>query len=123
MKINNPNSFIAFNVPILRDYVNTLISIIDEHAQMSPDRKMFGMSYTEFRQDLFKSLDNIEHGSNRINATVSSLKKFSRQRTKANMKWVDLEQVVERALIITQGELKKHIKMVKKDIPTTCLKF
>src|SRR5208337_2347363 len=73
-EINNPNSFIAFNIPILRDYVEALMPIIDIHAESRQNFELFGMSYQEFREDILKLLENMEHGSSRINATVSGLK-------------------------------------------------
>lgn len=68
-EINNPNSFITFNIPILRDYLETIAPVIDSYAYDHPDYELFGMSYPEFRKDLFKLLENIEHGAHRINFT------------------------------------------------------
>jgi hypothetical protein len=34
------------------------------------------MSYPEFRKDIFKLLDNIDHGSGRISYFVGNLKEF-----------------------------------------------
>jgi len=79
-EINNPNGFIIFNIPILRDYLQELMSIVDGHMKEGPKRKLFGRSYKDFRKDLFNLLDNVEHGSQRINAAVSELKDLSRRR-------------------------------------------
>jgi PAS domain S-box-containing protein len=81
-EINNPNGFIIFNIPILRDYLQELMPIVDRHMKEDPKHRMFGRSYKDFRKDLFNLLDNIEHGSQRINAAVSELKDFSRRREK-----------------------------------------
>jgi len=78
-EINNPNNFISFNMPILRDYLSALLSLTDETAQARPELVFFGMAYPEFREDVFRLLENVRNGSDRINAIVFQLKTFSRQ--------------------------------------------
>ena len=58
-EINNPNSFIAFNIPILRDYLKALMPIIDNHVASRPNFELFGMSYQEFREDVLKLVENM----------------------------------------------------------------
>ena len=83
-EINNPNTFISFNIPILRDYLQELMPIIDGFAEQHPNLELCSMKYQEFREDLFKLVANMEHGSSRINAIVSDLKRFVRKRDKSN---------------------------------------
>jgi PAS domain S-box-containing protein len=73
-EINNPNSFITFNIPILRSYLQELLPIVDVYARAHPDFAVCRMPYGEFRRDIFKLVDNLEHGSSRINATVAALR-------------------------------------------------
>ena len=77
-EINNPNNFISFNIPILREYIDELIEIADRHTANQPKLELFHMSYPDFRQDLFKLLENIEHGADRIDAYVKNLREFYR---------------------------------------------
>ena len=58
-EINNPNSFVTLNLPILRDYLNELLPIVDDFARKKPDFELFNMGYPEFRKDISKLLDNI----------------------------------------------------------------
>jgi len=120
-EINNPNSFIAFNIPILRDYVEALMPIIDIHAESRQNFELFGMSYQEFREDILKLLENMEHGSSRINATVSGLKEFARKREKTERSLVDIRQVVEKSVALCRSEIKKRVRsfevMVPQQIP------
>jgi signal transduction histidine kinase/DNA-binding NarL/FixJ family response regulator len=109
-EINNPNSFILINIPILRDYLAELLPIVDSYAKDHPDFELFFMPYEELRQDIFKLLENMEHGSNRINATVSGLKEFARKREKSERQLVNMEQAAERAVILCRAELRKRIK-------------
>ena len=116
-EINNPNGFIIFNLPILRDYLQELIPIVDNYMADHPDRSMFGRPYPEFRKDLFKLLDNIEHGANRINTTVSGLNDFSRKREKLEPSRIDLKPVIEHAVSICREEIRKNVKSLHLIIP------
>jgi len=108
--INNPNNFISFNIPILREYLNELLPIIDDYAEKHPGYETFGMSYPDFREDLLRLLDNMEHGSTRIKNTVSDLREFVRKRHKREESFVDLGGVVEKAVAICRPEITKKAR-------------
>ncbi len=116
-EINNPNNFITFNLPILRDYLKELIPIVDDYAKAKQDYELFGMSYPEFRKDIFKLLENIEHGSRRINTTVSNLRQFSRKKDKMGKEWIDINQVIERGIAISQGKIKSMVNSMEINVP------
>ncbi|MBI4776088.1 MAG: response regulator [Deltaproteobacteria bacterium] len=115
-EINNPNNFISFNIPILRDYLKELLPIMDKHAEKRPNYQLFGMSYPEFRRDLFRLLDNLEHGSNRISATISSLNEFARESSQDKGQWIDLRHVIDKGVAICRGEIKKRVKSFELDV-------
>jgi PAS domain S-box-containing protein len=116
-EINNPNNFITFNIPILRDYLFDLLPIIDEYAERHGSFEPLGMTYPEFRADLFKILDNIEHGAGRINRTVSELRDFSRKKEKPNIVSVDIKDVFEKAVSISQDKVKGRVKTLRVSVP------
>ncbi len=116
-EINNPNTFVSFNIPILRDYLQELTGIVDAHAEKHPGLELCGISYPEFRQDIFKLVDNMEHGSSRINATVSALKEFSRTHETVEKRLIALKPVIDKALTICGAELRKRVKSLKLSIP------
>lgn len=116
-EINNPNNFIYFNTPILRTYLQFLLGIVDKYIAAHPDLQAFGRPYPDFREDCFKLLANIEHGTNRINQIVGNLREFVRDRGTGEMRQIDLKQVVEKTLSICQGRLKKAVKTFTTHIP------
>ena len=116
-EINNPNNFIFFNTPILRSYLEFILPIVDEYVTAHPDLQVFNRPYSAFREDCFKLLDNIEHGSIRINQIVSNLKDFVRERGKGETRRIDLKQVVEKGINICQGRIRKTVKTFEVDIP------
>jgi PAS domain S-box-containing protein len=116
-EINNPNSFISFNVPILRDYLQELMPIVDGYAEEHPDFEVFRMKYEEFRLDLFKLLDNMEHGSKRIDRIVSDLREYARKRDRSELRWIELKAVIEKAVNICHAEIRKTIKSFEVEVP------
>ncbi|MBI5592847.1 MAG: PAS domain S-box protein [Deltaproteobacteria bacterium] len=109
-EINNPNNFITFNIPILKNYLDTLLPITDGFAAEHPEFNPFGMSYEEFRKDIFDLIDNMKHGSDRINATIKGLKDFSRKREGIERRQVDLGQVIKKVTALCWSEMKKKVK-------------
>jgi C4-dicarboxylate-specific signal transduction histidine kinase len=116
-EINNPNNFISFNIPILKDYLQEMIPVLDDHAKTQPAYQICGMCYEEFREDLFKLVGNIEHGSKRITATVSGLKEFSRNKEHSERQWIDLKSVIEKGITICQSQIKKVVRSFVVNIP------
>lgn len=120
-EINNPNTFISFNIPILRDYLDALLPIVDRHARDHPDFELFGMDYPAFRADLAKLLDNMEHGSDRIRSIVSGLRDFS-QRRRGDPKgetadWVALRPILEDVITFCRGKITKMVETLETEIP------
>ena len=116
-EINNPNSFITFNIPIMRRYVTELLPVLKAHASTHPDFAIAGMSYDEFRDDILELIENIEHGSSRINKTVANLRSFARKKDKIERSWVEVRDVIERAVSICRGEIQKTVKSINIEIP------
>ncbi len=116
-EINNPINFISFNIPILRDYVQELLPIVDAYAGEHPAFEICHLPYPDFREDIAKLLDNIEHGSGRITDFVSNLKDFSQVKDKVKEDWIDLNAVIGKVLSICRVQLKKSVKSLITKIP------
>ncbi|RJQ79671.1 MAG: hypothetical protein C4519_10890 [Desulfobacteraceae bacterium] len=116
-EINNPNNFINFNIPILKEYIQEIIPIIDDYAKGQADWVILNMPYPEFRRDFRKLIDNIENGSRRINRIVSDLKDFSRKKDNVRQDWVDIREVIESTLTICGGKLRKMVDSLEISIP------
>ena len=109
-EINSPNNSILFNVPILRDYVSAMLPFV---AAPGPDRAGFdcmGMSRDEFQDDILKLLTNIQHGAERIHATVASFVGFSKKRTCDRKEAVDPRGPVEKAVSICRHQIHRTIR-------------
>ena len=116
-EINNPNSFVTFNIPILREYLDELIVIADEYAENKPDFELFHMTYPEFRTDIFKLIDNIEHGASRISTFVANLREFSQSNGNRQKVMLDLQVVIDKVISICRSQIKKHVKTFEVYVP------
>jgi len=97
--------------------------IIDAYALEHPDLELSCMNYQEFQEDLFKLLDNVEHGSNRINRIVSELKEYARKRERTELRWIEFKEVIERAVNICRAEIRKKVKSFEVRIAEETLRF
>jgi C4-dicarboxylate-specific signal transduction histidine kinase len=117
----NLNNSITFNTPILREYLKEVVPIIDNYAKNHEDFELLGKVYPEFRKEIFEILDNIEHASSRINATVSGLRKFVSRNSAENQRWVNLKQVIEDVVVICRGRLMEEVRSfevsIAEDLP------
>ena len=116
-EINNPNSFIYFNIPILRSYLQFFLPIADDYVAAHPEAKAFGRPYADFRKDCFKLMDNIEHGSTRINQIVGNLREFVRERGRGEKSRVNLKTTIEKAVSLCAGRIRRSIKTFEVHIP------
>jgi signal transduction histidine kinase len=116
-EINNPNAFISFNLPILREYLEEMLPILDVHAERHPDLEIARMPYREFRQDVFNLLENMGHGAERIRTFVAGLKDFALMKEPRPGEWVNLAEVAQRALAICRAQIKRAVRTFTVDIP------
>lgn len=116
-EINNPNNFITFNIPILRQYLQELMPTVDAHAEKNPDFKPVGMSYPELRRDIFEILDNIEYGASRINGIIKSLRMFGRVPEIEDHKWFDLNESIRNSIELCRNQAGNRIEKFNIDLP------
>jgi len=120
-ELGNLSNCLIFNIPILRDYLKKLIPIIDDHARNNQDFELFSMSYPEFRQDVFRILDNIEHASSRISETGSGFKEFVSIASAERRGWVDVGSVIGKSVALCRGQIRKTVRSfevnIAEDVP------
>ena len=115
-EINNPNNFISFNIPILEEYWKEILPVLDLYARQHPDWTILGMTYEEFRVDVLKLLNNMQHGSERINAIVSELRDFARIQRDEYRASVDVERLVNRVVTLTGKQVAKLVSSFEIDV-------
>ena len=116
-EIKNPNTFISFNISILRDYLADMLPILDQHAKKHDDVEIGNIPYEEFREDVMKLVDTVEHGTRRIDKFLGNLRAFSTSRSQIEQRCVPLSPIFENVLSLTRTKLLQSVYTFDIDIP------
>ena len=109
-EINNPNTAIALNVPLLKDHLEAVLPIMDAHAEQHPEYSVLQMPYHEFKAGLLKLVDHIENGSSRITRTVSTLMNFSRNKKQTKRTWFGIKDTIDAVVGICGAKIGSRIR-------------
>ena len=115
-EINNPISFIAYNVPILEEIWNTVEEIITTKGLEHPDWEKRGLSQQDVCQSMREIIEAFRIGANRINRVITSLKEFSRSDETTPKKPVVISDVIQGALIIVGAQVRMTVSKIDQDI-------
>lgn len=108
-EINNPNSFITYNVPLLEESWEAFSPIIKEFSQIHPEKKADNITFAEMAEEMGEIIGAIKTGSNRINTIVAKLKDFARLDEAAPSQLVDINKVVNDSLTIVGAQARKLV--------------
>jgi len=133
-EINNPVGFVSSNLHTLRQYVQSLLTLVDAQAGAcaAPDsaaaqaelarvRQQVELDY--LKEDLPQLLDESADGLARVKKIVQDLKDFSRV-DQADWQQADLNAGLESTLNVVRNEVKYKCEVVKQLQPlplVTCL--
>lgn len=121
-EINNPNSFIAMNAPVLKRVWKALLPVLEAHYQREGELDTGGISFPELRQLIPEILTGLEEGARRINKIVTSLKDFARKEPVELEDDVDISRVVASTLTLLNNLIRKSTDKFSvtygPDIPT-----
>ncbi len=110
-EINNPVNFIHGNLRYLRNYTESLLSVIqilqDNFPNMASELQSISdeLDLEFVKDDLPKIIKSMEVGTHRIHEIVLSLRNFSHM-DEAEFKLVDIHQGIEDTLLILEHRLK-----------------
>jgi PAS domain S-box-containing protein len=112
-EINNPNSFITYNVPLLEETWQMFEPLISKYAAANSQLRIAGFSIEELCADMRELLQEIKIGSDRINKIVSNLKDFARLDENTQFKPVQVNEMIEKTMAIVGAQVRKSIGKVK----------
>jgi len=115
-EINNPISFIGYNVPVLEEIWNTVEELITTKGLSHPDWKRKGLSPQDVCQNMREIIEAFKIGGNRINRVITSLKEFSRSDETTQKKSVAISDVISGALIIVGAQVRMTVSKIDQDI-------
>lgn len=121
-EINNPNNFILLNVHLFSQIWKDITPILDEYYNNNGDFVLAGMLYSRSKEKISQSLDGILKGSERIKNITKSLTEYAKADSGNLDEPVDINKVVEMAILITNNLIKKSadnfIVKYDRNIPT-----
>ncbi|MEN8257667.1 MAG: PAS domain S-box protein [Thermodesulfobacteriota bacterium] len=105
-EINNPNSIVLLNTPLLARSWNSILPILDEFHEENGEFLVAGLDYSDMRAQIPKICDEIDDSSQRIKQIVMDLKDYARQDSTPHFDQIDLNSVVEAASRLTLNKIK-----------------
>lgn len=106
-EINNPNNFIMLNTQLFSKIWKDAMPILDAFHRENGDFCIGGISYATSKEKIAQSLDAILKGTERIKNITKSLTEYSRADSNTLNETVDVNKVVEVAILITGNLIKK----------------
>jgi signal transduction histidine kinase len=115
-EVNNPNSFISMNLPLLEGYIADILPIVDGYARARNDWQVANQPYHQFRENLLQTLTHIGNGADRINRFTSTLLHFSRHEREKTPLWINVAETIESVIDISRSKLKRSAIELSVDI-------
>jgi PAS domain S-box-containing protein len=112
-EINNPNNFILLNAQLFLKVWKDIAPILDEYASREGDFSIAGMPYGTSKEKITQSLDGIFKGSERIRNITGNLTEYARADSGRMNERVDVNKIVEMAILITGNLIKKSTNNFK----------
>jgi PAS domain S-box-containing protein len=106
-EINNPNNFILLNTRFLQKVWDELKPIVEEYFRDNNDLVIAGFPFEESKNKIIQTLEGIVTGAMRIKRITNSLTDFAKKDTGQLDHDVDINLVVENAILLTGNTIKK----------------
>lgn len=115
-EINNPNSFITYNIPLLEESWEIFVPIINAYAASHPDSRHANLTLQELTGEMGEIIHAIKTGSDRINKIVANLKDFARLDESAPSSLVDFNKVINDVLTIVGAQARKSVGRIELEL-------
>ena len=120
-EVNNPNNFILLNIHLFSKIWKDIKPILDGYYNDNGDFVLAGMLYSKVIEKIDQSLEGIKIGSERIKTITKSLTEYAAADSGDLNEFVDVNKVIETAILITNNLIKKSTNNFQieygKDIP------
>ncbi|MCK5878162.1 MAG: GHKL domain-containing protein [Holophagae bacterium] len=110
-EINNPNTFIRGNVKIIREAFQDIFPWLDKISREHPDLKLARLNYDMFREHIPQLIEDMDHGTDRINKIVLGLRNFAKKDDGLLTEDVDLNSLIRNDLRIVKKEIEKNARI------------
>lgn len=106
-EINNPNNFILLNSRIISRVWTDVKPILEQYYEQAGDFPLAGMPYSQAYEKIGQLVSGISEGTLRIQKIVQSLKDFARKDSGNLRQTLNVNAVIEEALVIVNSLINK----------------
>jgi len=115
-EINNPISFISYNIPMLEEIWDSVESVMAENAERHPAWGKRGMTGQDIAGNMRDIIHAFKMATSRISRVISGLKEFSRSDETVRMNALHVADVIQGAMVIVGAQLRKNVSTINVNI-------
>lgn len=115
-EINNPNSFMTLNLPLLAEIWSDITPILEDYYHENGEFLAGGLEYNELRSFMPDLLSRMQEGASRISGIVNSLKDYSRLQPGELMWEVEIDDVIKNSLRLLENLITQKTANFKMDL-------
>lgn len=116
-EINNPISFISYNIPLLEEIWKAVEPGLHRLEEVDPRWRSRDVRPDEISRHMREIIDAFRIASNRISRVITNLKEFSRSDERSSrMKSLQVAEAVQGALLIAGGQVRQTVSTIEQRI-------
>lgn len=118
-EINNPVSFISYNIPLLEEIWKTVEQTLSELKDEPAVWTRRGLTRSDINRNMKEIIEAFKISSARINRVISGLKEFARVEDVGKRTPISVPDIIQGALVIVGPQIKKSISTVELNVSST----
>lgn len=107
-EINNPNSFILFNIPFIEKSFREIFSIIESNVADTSSLKIGSLPYKKFKSEMGDVIADMHEGAQRITKIIMDLKNIARAEPEGEIETFSLKETVEGVMRLLTPQITKR---------------
>lgn len=117
-EINNPTGTIMRSMAIIHDVLEVTNPILEKHADHAGDFDIYGIPYSELKDDLMILSGDVRNSAEQIKRIVDDLKSFSQPTREGNYKLFDLTASIKKVVRLMHNTIKNHTENFSLEMAT-----
>ncbi len=106
-EINNPNSLMLLNLPVLKEAFEDFNEIIQTNSIEVQGVTLAGLEYNRMNKEISGLIDDMLDGTNRIQRIVDELRDFAKKDSSGSTEVLDFNQIVQTAIRLADNTILK----------------
>jgi len=115
-EINNPVSFISYNIPLLEEIWKTIEQTLSELEEDPPVWRQRKLSRNDIFRNMKEIIEAFKISSARINRVISGLKEFARVDEVGRRSLLAVNDIIQGALVIVGPQLRKNVMTLELNV-------